>query len=409
MRLLLPIFLLMGFTTHARIIHVGNSGGLPTLRAAVERAIEGDSILLHPGIYKEGNLVIQKSISIIGVNYPVLDGEGKHEILTISGKHIRIKGISFENAGFSNMYDYAAIKVIDADHVIIENNKITNAYFAVFFANASYGVVQHNHIVSKYTSEQLSGNGVHMWKCNNMVVKGNYIEKHRDGIYFEFVTGSIIQENTSIRNIRYGLHFMFSHDDIYAHNSFTENGAGVAVMFSKRVTMYKNLFDQNWGASAYGLLLKEISDSYILQNSFEKNSSAIHMEGTTRIEIVSNQFNNNGWALRVQASCTENNFKGNNFYSNSFDVATNGNTTLNLFEGNYWDKYEGYDRNRDGIGDIPFRPVTLYSMVIEHNPNAVILLRSFMVSLLDKAERAIPSLTPENLIDEQPLMKPLRP
>jgi nitrous oxidase accessory protein len=47
-------------------------------------------------------------------------------------------------------------------------------------------------------------------------------------------------------------------------------------------------------------------------------------------------------------------------------------------------------------------------MVIEENPTSVLLLRSFMVSLLDKAEKAIPSLTPENLVDEQPLMKKMK-
>jgi nitrous oxidase accessory protein len=88
-------------------------------------------------------------------------------------------------------------------------------------------------------------------------------------------------------------------------------------------------------------------------------------------------------------------------------VATNGTMMLNKFYQNYWDKYEGYDMNRDGMGDVPYHPVSLYSMVIEQNPNSVILLRSFMVSLLDKAEKAIPSLTPVDLVDDKPLMKSL--
>jgi nitrous oxidase accessory protein len=80
---------------------------------------------------------------------------------------------------------------------------------------------------------------------------------------------------------------------------------------------------------------------------------------------------------------------------------------LNKFYNNYWDKYEGYDLNKDKIGDVPYHPVSMYAMVIEQNSNALLLLRSFMVSILDKAEKAIPSLTPEHLVDEQPLMKPL--
>jgi nitrous oxidase accessory protein len=95
----------------------------------------------------------------------------------------------------------------------------------------------------------------------------------------------------------------------------------------------------------------------------------------------------------------------NNFVSNTFDVGTNGSLVLNTFNSNYWDKYEGYDMDKNGFGDVPYHPVSMYSMVVEQNPNSVILLRSFMVNLLDKAEKAIPSLTPELLIDDQPFMR----
>jgi nitrous oxidase accessory protein len=86
-------------------------------------------------------------------------------------------------------------------------------------------------------------------------------------------------------------------------------------------------------------------------------------------------------------------------------VATNGSLMLNKFYNNYWDKYEGYDLDKNGIGDVPYHPLSMYSMVVEQNPNSIILLRSFMVSLLDKAEKAIPSITPEQLIDGKPLMR----
>jgi nitrous oxidase accessory protein len=170
--------------------------------------------------------------------------------------------------------------------------------------------------------------------------------------------------------------------------------------------MESNLFERNWGASSYGILLKDISNSYIRNNRFIKNTMGIHMEGSSRIEISRNIFEANGWAIKVQASCDDNNFLQNNFYGNSFDVATNGMRMLNKFSKNYWDKYEGYDMNRDGTGDIPYHPVSMYSMIVEQNPNSLMLLRSFVVTLLDKAEKAIPSLVPENLIDDKPMMKP---
>ena len=65
-----------------------------------------------------------------------------------------------------------------------------------------------------------------------------------------------------------------------------------------------------------------------------------------------------------------------------------------------------YYMNKDGVGDVAYHPVSMYSMIVEQNPNSLILLRSFMVNLLDKAEKAIPTLTPENLADEKPVLKP---
>jgi nitrous oxidase accessory protein len=129
------------------------------------------------------------------------------------------------------------------------------------------------------------------------------------------------------------------------------------------------------------------------------------MESTNRIEVRNNEFRNSGYAMRIQASCNENTIHQNSFSSNTFDVATNGTLMLNRFYNNYWDKYDGYDLNKDGIGDVPYHPVSMYSMVIEQNPNAAILMRSFMVTLLEKAEKAIPSLTPVEMADEKPVMK----
>ena len=404
----LILILFVSDTTTAKTIVVGPNHPIRSLKKAIEVARDKDTILLQAGIYKEGSITLTKSLTIIGQNNPVLDGENKYETLLISGKNILIKGIQFRNSGYSALNDFASIKLVDCSNVILNNNSIYGAYFAIHISNSSYVTVRSNKIIGLPKSEQMTGNGIHLWKSNHAVIENNNVQGHRDGIYFEFVTFSTIQNNISEKNIRYGLHFMFSNDDTYLGNTFRNNGAGVAVMYSKKVKMENNRFEQNWGPSSYGILLKDISDSYILHNTFYKNTVGIHLEGTSRIEIEKNSFAANGWALKVQASCEANNFKQNNFTGNSFDVGTNGSISLNKFYNNYWDKYDGYDINRDGIGDIPYHPVSMYSMIVEQNPNALILFRSFTVQLLDKAEKAIPSLTPENLTDEKPMMKQIK-
>ena len=391
----------------ARTIVVGKNQTVNSIRKAVEIAKENDTILVQQGIYKEGNIIInKKNLVLLGQNFPVLDGEKKFEILTVSGTNITINGFRFQNSGQSSMNDFASVKVIDAKNIFIENNQVINSYFGIHFGNSAYITIRNNTITGSPSSEQSTGNAIHLWKCNHALIDNNHVTGHRDGIYFEFVTESTIQNNLSEKNIRYGLHFMFSHNNTYLGNTFNNNGAGVAVMYSHNVRMEKNIFEQNWGPSSYGILLKDITDSHIQHNTFLKNSVGIHMEGSSRIDIAQNVFEENGWAIKVQASCDDNNFFQNNFYGNSFDVGTNGTMMLNKFYNNYWDKYEGYDRNKDGIGDIPYHPVSMYSMIVEQNPNSLILLRSFIVSLLDKAEKAIPSLTPENLIDDKPTIKP---
>lgn len=406
MRSILAIIFLFAYSNvFAITIVVGKNKTISSLRQGIKAAKDGDTILLYKGVYNEGNIIIDKAIHLIGIDGPVLDGDNKNEIITLTGKNILIKGIYFVNAGYSSMNDYAAIKIIDATNVIIENNIIRNSSFAVHVANSTHSVIRNNTIKGTHKSEHSSGNGIHLWKCGYMNIENNSIQGHRDGIYLEFVTQSTIKKNLSENNIRYGLHFMFSPDNSYLSNVFRNNGAGVAVMYSKNVRMERNVFDKNWGASAYGILLKDITDSHIDNNKFIQNTVAIHMEGSSRIEIADNIFKENGWALKVQASCDDNTFHHNNFYGNSFDIATNGSVTLNRFFENYWDKYEGYDINRDGIGDVPYHPVSIYAMVVEQNPTSLILMRSFIVSLLDKAEKAIPSLTPENLVDDTPMIK----
>lgn len=403
--LLTILFFLLFFSLSAKVIPVGKNQVVTSLRKAIESANNNDTILLEKGIYKEGNIIINKSIRLIGVNAPVLDGENKYEILTVSGENILIKGIHFRNSGYSSMNDYAAISLIDARNCIIENNIIEHAYFGIHVANTSNSIIRENIIKGIPKTEQTSGNAIHLWKSDSMIVEGNDVQGHRDGIYFEFVTHSYIYQNHSHDNLRYGLHFMFSNNDTYMENQFIKNGAGVAVMYSNHVLMHSNTFQMNWGGNSYGLLLKEISDARIMNNSFDHNTTAIQMESTNRIEVQSNNFKNNGWALRISASSNENTVHHNSFTANTFDVATNGTMMLNKFYNNYWDRYDGYDMNKDGIGDVPYHPVSMYSMVIEQNPNSLLLLRSFMVSLLDKAEKAIPSLTPEGMVDEQPLIR----
>lgn len=405
--ILLLLLVFCGLSLYGRSIHVGKSHHIQKIQSALEIATDGDSVVVHGGHYQEGNLTITKAIHFVGLNYPVLDGASKFEVLSIKSSQVTVEGFKVIRSGFATLDDPCAIKVYQCNNVLIRNNILEQNFFGIYLQCCRNCTVIDNLISAERTAEQQIGNGIHCWKSDDLKIIHNTITGHRDGIYFEFVTHSIIWRNTSYKNIRYGLHFMFSNDDAYITNVFRENGAGVAVMYTKNVKMFNNVFQQSWGDAAYGLLFKDISDSYLYGNKFLNNTTGIHMEGTSRIDIARNTFQSNGWAIKISASCMDNAFWNNNFFGNTFDAATNGTLVLNTFKNNYWDKYEGYDLDKDNIGDIPYHPLSLFSVVAENMPSAMLLYRSFLITLLDKSEKMLPSLTPDNFIDEQPMMRPI--
>ena len=376
-----------------------------TISAAIARAGRYDTLIIPSGHYLEATIIVDKPLFIMGENFPVLDGQDKNEILEIKADSVTVTGLKLLNAGHSDMNDMAALKIFNGHQVVIRSNIIEQAYFSIYLQGCSNCLIYNNFIHGVKTTEMMGGNGIHCWYCDSLRIFQNNISSQRDGIYFEFVTNSMILGNFSHNNERYGLHFMFSHSDTYTSNVFRENGAGVAVMYTKGVKMLYNKFLFNWGAAAYGLLLKEISDSHIEGNIFQENTEAVHIEGSSRMEFRNNLFLSNGWAAQIQASCVDIVITHNRFVGNSFDISTNGDLVLTKFTENYWDKYEGYDLDRNGIGDVPYRPVGLYSVIIQKVPAALMLYRSPMTSLLDKAEKVIPGMTPVDLIDNQPLMK----
>jgi nitrous oxidase accessory protein len=176
-------------------------------------------------------------------------------------------------------------------------------------------------------------------------------------------------------------------------------------MFSKKIKMINNIFKKNWGTASYGMLLKEINDADIINNTFEENTIGINIEGSNRIVYKNNDFINNGWAIKVRGACYTNSFTENNFLYNSFDISYNSKVNDNVFNNNFWSNYTGYDLDKDGFGDTPYRPVKLFSYVVNRTPETIVLLRSLFIDIIDFSEKVSPVFTPDNLMDEKPKMK----
>lgn len=392
----------------ASVLHVCPSCPIKTIRSALETSSSGDTISVAPGVYQESDLVIDKSIRLLaaeGERMPVIDAGGRGNGLRIQADHVEVGGFLIRNAGFSHTEEMAGIKISQSKDCRIHGNRLEENAFGIYLAESDSCVLSNNRVVGTRKSETLSGNGIHIWKSKNVIVEGNDLSGNRDGIYFEFVTDSAIRKNNSHGNMRYGLHFMYSHRNEYRENLFQGNDCGVAVMYSRGVRMFRNRFERSHGPSSYGLLLKDINDSFVAGNFFSDNTVGIFIDGTTRTTFEGNSLRGNGWALRVLGDTDSNLFTRNEFVENTFDVSTNAMSNQNEFLMNYWDRYKGLDLNRDGIGDDPYHPVQFSSLLMEHYDASILLVHSVFFSVLDQIESVLPALTPERLKDRQPLMK----
>lgn len=390
----------------SKTITVCATCSVKTIKQAITLASDGDLIVVKAGIYRESNIVIDKSVTLKGENMPTIDGEKKGEIIIIDADNVTLDGFKIINVGLSYTTDYAAVRVLKRQKFIVQNLELEKLFFGIYLQKAHNGKVLNNKVQGEAVTEFNSGNAIHLWYCKNVEVRGNDVRNVRDGIYLEFSDNISIINNFSKGNVRYGLHFMFSNNNQVINNVFESNGAGIALMFSKFMKVENNLITKNWGTAAYGLLLKEVNDATIRNNKFIENTVGITVEGSNRLEYKSNDFTSNGYAVKVKGACYTNTFVNNNFLYNSFDISYVGGINDNNFDRNYWSNYTGYDLDRNGVGDVPYRPVKLFSYIVNRNPESIILLRSLFIDLIDFSEKVSPVFTPDNLMDNRPIMKP---
>ncbi|MBX7137532.1 MAG: nitrous oxide reductase family maturation protein NosD [Oligoflexia bacterium] len=375
---------------------------------ALEQSASGEVLTVLPGIYSEHEtILLKKPVTLAGQPGAVIEGQGGDSIVTIKVRGVKVLGFEIRNSGSSYLHELAGIRVEGVEDCEIAGNRLINNAYGIYLAESSGCRVTANTIVGMPSqSEAESGNGIHSWKGSRHFISNNQVRGHRDGVYLEFTDDSEIADNMVLDNERYGLHFMSSNRNEYRSNRFEHNGAGVAVMYSRDIRMLRNVFRLNSGVASYGLLLKDITTGIISGNIFDDNTTGIYMEDTNRSKFNQNYFLRNGYGLRILGNCENNLVENNNFIGNTFDVATNSSRNPNRFAQNYWSQYAGYDVNRDGIGDVPYRPVSLSSVIVEKLDSSYVLIKSPLLQLLDRIEQGFPMLIPESLKDEAPLDRP---
>jgi len=397
-------------------IRVGPTGEYSTIGEAIRQAAKGDTILVSKGLYHE-QVHIDKPLVILGLDWPVIDGDARDgDVVTVKADSVTVRGFVIQRSGSRIFYNDSGLKLLEVCGARIEGNRFLETNYGVYLQRACDNLVRGNvfYGCAERKTEETTGDAIHLWNSPRNRIEGNEIQQHRDGIYIEFSPQTRVLRNHVSHVIRYGLHYMYSNDNLYEENVFEESRTGSALMYSKHITLRRNVFQRNRGSRAFGILFKDCNDSIMEENILRENTTGIFMDGSNRNIIRRNLVAGNGWALDLFTSCDQNIFMENSFLGNDYDLLLDARRTTNRFfgvtaagdsVGNYWSGYQGYDLNGDGIGDVPYRPLTFFSHLSKRYPDLRVFLEGPAAQALQWAERAFPILWAAGVEDRFPLMK----
>jgi nitrous oxidase accessory protein len=395
-----------------------NSIAADQLAQAIALAAPGDTLDVQGGTYF-GHLVIDKPLTIIGHDWPVIDGGGEGSVLQITAPGTTVRGFVIQNSGHSLDQENTGI-VVEATNTVVEDNRFEQTLFGIYLRQAHNSVVRGNIIYSKPLDVPRRGDGIRVWYSNDVLIENNTVEMGRDVVlwYSERLT---VQGNV-VNNGRYGLHFMYCDDAHIVQNRLTNNSVGAFLMYSRRMIMEHNTVAGNRGPSGYGIGLKDMDDAILRDNLFLDNRVGAYLDGSPREVDSIGQFQRNVFAyndigVEMMPSVRHNEFVANSFVDNDEQVAIAGggatadnNAWTVADQGNYWSDYVGFDANGDGFGDIAYKSERLFENLVAQEPNLRLFLYSPAINTLDFAAKAFPIVRPQpKLVDERPFMSPTLP
>lgn len=412
LRLVLLCFAAMvgGSSATAATLVVGEPGGqFQSVQPAIEAARAGDTIRVLAGTYL-GNLIVNKQITLEGMNYPTLRGDGHASVITVSADGCVIRGFIIEHCGGDLTREDSGI-LLKSSNNRIEDNELRDILYGIYLYSSHANTLRHNRIRGRKELEEGDrGAGLHLWNSPDNIIEDNTITEERDGMYIQSCNGNQIRRNR-VSNLRYGLHYMFSDRNIFEDNFFSNNVAGAAIMYSNHIEFRRNAFVHNRGFSSFGILFQECTGLLAEENFIVDNATGIFMEALRETTFRHNTIANNDVALQMFSSSDANVFTGNNFINNLSPLQLIGKSTTTKWsengQGNFWSDYEGYDLNEDGRGDVPFKIQNVFEYLEGNHPRLRIYLDSPAAKAMAIAEKTFPILRGSTETDDAPLMKPV--
>ena len=377
------------------------------LQDAIDNAPSGSILKLPKGVYK-GSITINKAISIIGKEDGVIiDGEGNDTVITTNGSFITLSNLEIRNSGNRHHNLDAGIKMNSGKQNEISNCRITDCLFGIDMQMVSNSIIKNNYITSKDVDLGLRGDGLRLWYSNDNIVKNNKLYKSRDMVVW-YSHGNTIESNIGEHG-RYSLHFMYAGKNIVKNNRYKFNSVGIFFMYSKDTVATGNLIQSSLGATGMGMGLKDVSNFTIKNNTIIYCAQGLYIdrspfEPDTHNWIIGNKILYNAEALHFHSLSENNVIKDNTIMGNIEDIVNDSRgskTNENEIVGNYWDNYEGFDRDGDNIGDTSHKVYQYADQLWIYNPDVKFFYGSPVISLLNFLAKLAPFSKPLFIMEDK--------
>lgn len=380
------------------------------LASAIDQAEAGDRLVLETGVHA-GGVTIRKSLRIEGRPGAIIDAGGAGTGIKILAADVTVRGLAVRNSGtLGENFDSGIYLEQGADRATIEGNSVEENLFGIVLHGTNDVKVRNNTIRNRndlWLNDR--GNGIHVWNNRGTVIEGNRITSGRDGIYIELSDRNVLRKN-HFEGLRFAIHYMSANDNEITDNVSIRNRVGFALMYSKKLKVYRNLSVSDL---SYGLMLHSTFKSDVAHNSvYGTGEKGLFVYTSAGNSIHDNRFEQCGVGIHFTGGSENNKVFGNSFLANEFQVKYTGLRTYEWSQdgrGNYWSDNPAFDLNGDGIADRAYRPNTLVDWILWRYPLAKMLVASPAMQTLRFVQEQLPTLYPGGAIDSFPLMIPQPP
>jgi len=376
-----------------------------SITEAVRAADAGDVVLVKRGYYVD-HVIIDKSITLRGVDRPIISGDGQGDVIRIQAPNVVIEGCIIMDSGSDLTAQNAGIYIEPGAHsAIVRHNDLAYDLFGLWIEKANDVVIEDNVITGKRDLQSAQrGNGIQLYNTTGAQILNNHISFTRDGIYVDVSHHAVFRGN-QMHHLRYGTHYMNSNNNLWEYNESWLNRGGLALMEVRNQTVRHNLA---WGNSDHGIMLRTIQDSVIEDNIVIGNGKGLFGYDAEYNTIRNNLVAGNRVGVHLWAGSYINQVDSNDFIQNEQQVRY-GATRDVLWgrqAGNYWSNYTGWDRDGNGSGDVPYAANDIVDRLVWRHPYVKLLLNSPAVQTLRLIAEQFPLLRAPSVVDGQPHMRP---